>query len=295
MPFALELLLDLHTTTAVQTAISALHRIRPPSTWRGYPDLPHLSLLVADFIDPEKAIAACRLTPAVSPESVQLGPTQEFLVPSYVLYLKVSEVPWLRSLQRRLYWNLLSSAQGIWHHYTPEAWVPHVTLSQGALVSRKRIREIDEHYPLFPVAFTEFVLVEFDSAHRRELVRIALPKLSQDAIAQQDATWQRFVVQLTQGEYFEAHETIEELWRVNHDPRLQSAIWVAAAFVHWSRGTRTGAQKLFGKLVRDEGHRPDPLIPQIRVWTEALSQNLPCPGIAPTDRDALVKWARYRD
>ncbi len=293
MPYALELLLDPTTTAALQAVGSTLHDpMAMPD--RRHPGLPHLSLLVAERVDLAQVAIACHAARGAWSDDIQLGPTAEFLAPAHVLYLQVSEVPWLRPLQRRIYWNLCPSAKGIWHHYTPEAWVPHVTLSQGAPVSRKRRRAVDAHCPLFPVTFTEFVLVEFDSAQRQELVRIPLPKLSGDAVAEEDATWQRFANDLAEGAYFEAHETLEDLWRIDHDPRLQSTIWVAAAFFHWSRGTLTGAQRPLGKLLRDDIHRPDPIIPQILEWAGALSKHLPCPGIAPTDRDALVQWARYR-
>lgn len=294
MPFALELLVDPTTTSTVQTAVSSLHLKHPASHWRDGSLRPHLSLLVADFIDRDKITIACQSAPVAEFDSVQLGPTAEFLVPNYVLYLQVSQDPWLRTLQRRIYWTLFGSAQGIWHHYAPAVWVPHVTLWQGGPSCPETRYAIDGHCPILSVRFTEWVLVEFNAEDRQELVHIPLPNLSQGARTEHDAAWECFAEDMVRGEYFDAHEAIESLWRLAHDPRSQSAIWVAAAFVHWSRGTLLGAQKMFDKLLRDEAHRPDPLLPLILEWTRAINQRLPCPGIAPTDRDALVQWARYR-
>ncbi len=53
--------------------------------------------------------------------------------------------------------------------------------------------------------------------------------------------------QFNRGWYFEAHETLEELWLVSPEPDrtfLQGIIQLAAAFVHLARGERTGFVRL---------------------------------------------------
>lgn len=53
--------------------------------------------------------------------------------------------------------------------------------------------------------------------------------------------------QFNRGWYFEAHETLEELWLVAPEPDrtfLQGIIQLAAAFVHLARGERTGFVRL---------------------------------------------------
>lgn len=55
------------------------------------------------------------------------------------------------------------------------------------------------------------------------------------------------IEQFNRGWYFEAHETLEELWLFAPEPDrtfLQGVIQLAAAFVHLARGERTGFAKL---------------------------------------------------
>ena len=65
------------------------------------------------------------------------------------------------------------------------------------------------------------------------------------------------VEQFNRGQFFEAHETWEEIWLAAPEPTrtfLQGIIQVAAAFHHFTRGNRAGAQSLLEaglkKLVR---------------------------------------------
>jgi len=57
----------------------------------------------------------------------------------------------------------------------------------------------------------------------------------------------RGVEQFNRGQFFEAHETWEEIWLAAAEPErtfLQGIIQVAAAFHHYQRSNRAGAQSL---------------------------------------------------
>lgn len=74
------------------------------------------------------------------------------------------------------------------------------------------------------------------------------------------------------GEYFEAHEVLEDRWRASRSPTLQGLIQIAAGFHHLSGGNLRGARAL---------------------WTKAAgylanADAAPEPGI---DADALRGWA----
>ena len=59
--------------------------------------------------------------------------------------------------------------------------------------------------------------------------------------------FQRGFDQFNHGRFFDAHETWEEIWLPSPDPEktfLQGIIQVAAAFHHYTRGNRAGAQSL---------------------------------------------------
>jgi len=59
--------------------------------------------------------------------------------------------------------------------------------------------------------------------------------------------FQEGIGQFNRGQFFEAHETWEEIWLAAQEPErtfLQGIIQVAAAFHHYQRGNRAGAQSL---------------------------------------------------
>ncbi len=293
MPYALELLFDSATAMAVSALSGLLQEGRTNQDRLQDPASPHLSLLVADSLDLSAIATVAASIPMPISDGVQLGPIAAFTSPAYVLYLTVEEIPELRAFQRRLFQRLSGTAKGIWDYYTPDAWIPHVTISQGTPIGPERLRTLERLSPIPKAQFTEFLVVEFARTQRQEHRRIPIHRLLPEEIAHEEVLWRRFDQDLTSGAYFDAHEAIEELWRRDRDPRQQSAIWIAAAFVHWSKGTLSGAQKLLIKLTRDAAHRPDPLMPVVERWMAALAENLPNPGITPTERKILVRWARY--
>jgi len=62
-----------------------------------------------------------------------------------------------------------------------------------------------------------------------------------------DEKFQRGLEQFNSGQFFEAHETWEEIWLAAQEPErtfLQGIIQVSAALHHFTRGNRAGAQSL---------------------------------------------------
>ena len=83
------------------------------------------------------------------------------------------------------------------------------------------------------------------------------------------------IEQFNRGEYFECHETIEDIWVEEVGPRkqfLQGILHVAVGLLHLERGNLSGSYSQFGKaLVKLELHRPgrdgidlEALLPAVR-------------------------------
>jgi predicted metal-dependent hydrolase len=101
------------------------------------------------------------------------------------------------------------------------------------------------------------------------------------------------VEQFNRGEFFEAHETWEQLWLKASGPEknfLQGTIQLAAAFHHWARGNaqgalsllRAGHEKLKGFPSEHRGIRVDRLREQVVTWTESLAaEQRQAPGALP--------------
>ena len=104
--------------------------------------------------------------------------------------------------------------------------------------------------------------------------------------------WDDFIQSMLCGHYFEAHEILEAPWRETKDRRLQTAIWVAAAYVHLDRQNPSGARRILTRILAvedlddrdvrrfiqarlselDQGLVPIPpdhaLLAQLRLWAE---------------------------
>ena len=104
--------------------------------------------------------------------------------------------------------------------------------------------------------------------------------MSHDA---KDARFQEGIGQFNRGQFFEAHETWEEIWLAAQEPErtfLQGMIQVAAAFHHYCRGNRVGAKSLLEaglkKLNRFQpvhrGIQLDLLCSSVGEWIRGLSQ-----------------------
>jgi len=97
-----------------------------------------------------------------------------------------------------------------------------------------------------------------------------------------DEKFQKGVAQFNHGHFFEAHETWEEIWLPAPEPErtfLQGIIQLAAAFHHYMRSNRRGAESLLAaglkKLDRfPEKHRGlelEALRAAARRWIAALA------------------------
>ena len=108
-----------------------------------------------------------------------------------------------------------------------------------------------------------------------------------------DERFERGIAQFNRGEFFNAHETWEEIWLAAPEPDktfLQGIIQVAAAFHHFQRDNRAGAESLlragFEKIepFPDDyrGLRLAPLRAAIQEWLASLSrERSPTPSSFP--------------
>lgn len=102
--------------------------------------------------------------------------------------------------------------------------------------------------------------------------------------------WDAYVQAMLEGRYFEAHEILEVPWRQNRDVRLQIAIWIAAAFVHWSKGNTNGARRLFLRALNIPESKEIPIRPALERWIRHVdTRSLEHP--TPTELEALGVWA----
>lgn len=71
--------------------------------------------------------------------------------------------------------------------------------------------------------------------------------------AQEEKKFQEGVERFNSGQFFEAHESWEEIWLAAPEPDktfLQGIIQVSAAFHHYRRDNRMGAESLLGEGLR---------------------------------------------
>ena len=89
--------------------------------------------------------------------------------------------------------------------------------------------------------------------------------------------YQRGVELLNHGEFFEAHEVLEDVWRTASEPDrkfLQGLIQVAVAFHHRSCGNLVGFRSVLARACRNLSRYPDvyqrvnlaALLPTLEQW-----------------------------
>jgi uncharacterized protein len=97
------------------------------------------------------------------------------------------------------------------------------------------------------------------------------------------------------GEFFEAHEVLEDVWRVavKEDKKfLQGIIQVAVAFYHYGNGNSIGARSVLRRGFRNLSRYPEgfggihlaDFLHSISGWQQAMDQGIavpPFPKIAP--------------
>ena len=72
-----------------------------------------------------------------------------------------------------------------------------------------------------------------------------------EAVSHRPRPYLECIRRYSAGEHWQAHEVLEDLWRVTPDPErrrfYQGIIQLAAAFVHAERGNMRGVQRLLAK------------------------------------------------
>lgn len=99
------------------------------------------------------------------------------------------------------------------------------------------------------------------------------------------------------GEFFEAHEVLEDVWRAAPGPEklfLQGLIQISVAFVHHSRGNITGARSLLKRACKNLSGYPAvcagidlrELIIGAEGWRAALEANSTPPAFLKINVEA---------
>jgi predicted metal-dependent hydrolase len=100
----------------------------------------------------------------------------------------------------------------------------------------------------------------------------------------------RAVDYFNRGEFFEAHETWEDIWRLAAGPEkrfLQGLIQIAVALHHHSTGNLRGAQSLLKRGCKNLDGCPEvfggvcviPLLHSVTQWQLALAEGKPAPPL----------------
>src|SRR3954463_5242687 len=107
--------------------------------------------------------------------------------------------------------------------------------------------------------------------------------------------YHRGVALLNSGEFYDAHEVLEDAWRESTGSvKLfrQALVQIAVAMHHHSTGNLNGSRSVLARAIRNitpfeqgfEGLDVDDLRQQLAVWSSAIADP---PGAAPP---LLVKW-----
>jgi 2'-5' RNA ligase len=105
---------------------------------------PHISFNILDTyeteqVEPELRLIAARLKPFM----IQTAGLGMFLFPEPVLYIPVVRSPQLNLVHQRL-WRAFPQKMGSMSLYSPDHWVPHITLAVDDLV-REQMPEVLDH------------------------------------------------------------------------------------------------------------------------------------------------------
>jgi predicted metal-dependent hydrolase len=112
------------------------------------------------------------------------------------------------------------------------------------------------------------------------------------------ALYLRAVDYFNRADFFEAHETWEDIWRASSGPEkkfLQGLIQIAVALHHHSTGNLRGAQSLLKRGCKNLDGCPDvfggvklaPMLQAVACWQRALDDGEPLPPLPtlqPGDR-----------
>jgi 2'-5' RNA ligase len=126
---AVELYLDLEASRRIRTLWAALDAdgVRSVGSLGQQLHQPHLSLAVADRLEPEPVAAALDGWSVIPTVRLSLDFVGQFV--GRVLWLGPAPSTALLEHQAQAYARLRSAGIGVWDEYRPDRWVPHVTLS----------------------------------------------------------------------------------------------------------------------------------------------------------------------
>ena len=94
---------------------------------------PHFSYQVAEQYDGEACESFLReLAARTSPFKIRTAGLGVFTISIPILYVPLVRSPQLSDLHRQIWEGVRQAAPGaVAHYYSPDEWVPHVTLAQG--------------------------------------------------------------------------------------------------------------------------------------------------------------------
>jgi len=107
--------------------------------------------------------------------------------------------------------------------------------------------------------------------------------------------YERGIALFNRGEFFEAHEVLEDVWRAAPAAErkfLQGLIQIAVALHHHSRGNSVGARSLLARAVGNLNCYPEEfagielamLRGSLRAWQVALENGTPPPALPQVRR-----------
>lgn len=109
----------------------------------------------------------------ISPFEITADGFGFFEAPSKVVYLKVMKTNELIAIHKDINGALAKCCENLFNLYTPENWVPHITLEMGDL-SETSFEEFKNRYkdysPSFQQTISNLALVEFKNNGRVELL-----------------------------------------------------------------------------------------------------------------------------
>jgi hypothetical protein len=126
---ALELYLDVDATRRIRALWLALEADGVPTlaSLLQQRHRPHVSLAVAERLDPEAVAGALRGVAVAPPIVLELGFVGQFV--GRVLWLGVTPNRALLDHQALVHDRLAAAGVEVWEHYRPGRWVPHCTVS----------------------------------------------------------------------------------------------------------------------------------------------------------------------
>lgn len=113
------------------------------------------------------------LSMSLSPFEVKIEGFGFFETPSKVVYLNVLKTDELIDLHKKINNLLVKCCENLFDFYTPENWVPHLTLAMNDLTEISFSNFKEKHYdysPSFKQIISNLALVEFKKDGRVELL-----------------------------------------------------------------------------------------------------------------------------